>query len=214
MAEPVAERAARTRCPRSTSRAAASASMPARRRGSRRAPPAAPRARPRTPRASRRQLAGRERPRAVRDVAADVGAGVDDDQLARLDRRVAGTPVRPAPVGPEPTIASNAGSSAPSSWKSRVMSQATSRSRAADERLLAHEPLEHPVGDRARAPDRLELALVLDRPQLLDEPLPRHELEPGRRASLGERPRQRRPPRSRSGRRASRRASRCSSRFV
>src|SRR6476469_8043228 len=50
---------------------------------------------------------------------------------------------------------------------------------AAHERHLAHEPLEHPVGDRTGAPERLELALVLDGPQLLDEPLPRHELDPG-----------------------------------
>ncbi len=41
-----------------------------------------------------------------------------------------------------------------------------------------------------RAPERLELALVLDRAQLLDEALTRHELDPALPQLLGERPRE------------------------
>ena len=95
-----------------------------------------------------------------------------------------------APVGPEPTIDSNASSSAPSSWKSRGDVPGDVALAAADERHLAHEPLEHPVGDRAAAPERVELALVLDRAQLLDEALARHEIEAAFAQLLGERERE------------------------
>src|SRR5437868_7921093 len=59
-----------------------------------------------------------------------------------------------------------------------------------DERHLAHEPLEHPVGDRTGLPEHLELALVLDRAQLLDEPFPRQEIQPAVPQLLGESPRE------------------------
>jgi hypothetical protein len=47
-----------------------------------------------------RQLARRERPRAVRVVAVDLRGGVDDDGLARLDRDVARARVRQRAVRP------------------------------------------------------------------------------------------------------------------
>ena len=61
---------------------------------------------------------------------------------------------------------------------------------AADKRNLLDQPLEHPVGDRTRPAERLELALVLDRAQLLDETLPRHELDAAPTQLLRERPRE------------------------
>jgi hypothetical protein len=58
-----------------------------------------------------------------------------------------------------------------------------------DERHFAHEPLEHPVGDRARTAEHLELVRVLDGTQLLDETLARDEVDPPFAQLLGERPR-------------------------
>ena len=53
---------------------------------------------------------------------------------------------------------------------------------AADEGDLG-QALEDTVGDRAGTTERVELALVLDRAQLLDDAARRHELE----SALGER---------------------------
>ena len=160
------------------------------------------------------ELAGGERARVVGDVAVDVAAGVDHDELARLDHAVARARVRP-----------RAGRARADDRLERRLVGALLVEEpldvpgdvalaAADEPHLAHEPLEHPVGDRARPPERVELALVLDGAQLLDEPLARHELEPAlaqlsRRTTTGGRS-----PRSRSGRPGSRRASRSATRFV
>jgi len=57
---------------------------------------------------------------------------------------------------------------------------------AADEPHLAHEPLEHPIRDGAGLFEQLELALVLDRAQLLDETFPRHEVDAAAAELLGE----------------------------
>ena len=131
-----------------------------------------------------RQRPGRERARAVGAVAVELGARVDDDASRRP--RPSGRSGRAcgcAPFGPAATIVSNAGASAPSSWKSSSSRQASSRSVRPTKRLLG-EALERLARDRGRAADRVELRLVLDRAQRLDEAAPRDELEPaGARAS-------------------------------
>ncbi len=134
------------------------------------------------------ELAGGEGPRVVGDVPADAAPGVDHDELAGLDDAVAGARVR-----------LRAGRSGADDRLERLLGgpllvvepRDVPRDVAlapADERHLAHEPLEHPVRDRAGAPEGLELALVLDRAQLLDEPLARNEVDPAPAQLLRERP--------------------------
>ena len=65
---------------------------------------------------------------AVRAVAVEDAARVDDDEHARLDRRVAGNGVREAAVAPAPTTASKETPSAPPSRKLRSIHHASSRS--------------------------------------------------------------------------------------
>ena len=136
------------------------------------------------------ELAGGDRPRVVGDVASGAAAGVDHDELARLDDAVAGAGVRSRPcwAGADNRLEGRLVRPLLVVEPRDVPGDVTLVS--ADERHLAHEPLEHAVGDRARAPERLELALVLDGTQLLDETLARHELEPARAQLLGERPRE------------------------
>ena len=136
------------------------------------------------------ELSGGEGPRVVGAVAGDVSAGVDHYQLAGADDTVAGARVRAracragADDGLERGLVRSFLVVEPRDVPGHVALA------AADERHLAHEPLEHPVGDLARAPERLELALVLDRAQLLDETLARHELDAALPQLLGERPRE------------------------
>src|SRR5262249_14946512 len=135
-------------------------------------------------------VTGGERARVVGDVAVDAAPRVDDHELALLDHAVAGRRVRPRADG----------SRADDRLERRLVGSLLLREppdvpgdvalAATDEPHLAHEALEHPVGDRAGAPEDLELALVLNRPQLLDDPLTRHELQAALSQLLRERPRE------------------------
>ena len=123
-----------------------------------------------------RQLARRERPRAVRVVAVDLRGGVDHDRLARLDRDVARARVRQRAVRP-----------AGDDRRERHVLGAEVAHRpldppgelllgAAGEALLGQAG-ERLVRDRRRPADRVQLARLLDRAHRLQQLRRRHRLD-------------------------------------
>ena len=101
------------------------------------------------------EFAGRERPRVVRHVAADVAARVYHDELAGADDAVACARMRPRSVraGADDRL---------ERWLVRSLLVVERRDvpgdvalTTADELHFTDEPLEHPVGDRTRPPEPL-----------------------------------------------------------
>ena len=129
-------------------------------------------------------LAGEERARAVGAVPVDRAARVDDDERVLRDRLVANARVRSRAV-----VAERDDRVERRAFRARLVPGLLEppdelRLGAADE-LLARELVVHAVGDRGRAPQRVELAWLLDRAQCLDEPTRRHELDTARAERLG-----------------------------
>jgi len=130
-----------------------------------------------------RELAGRERARAVRAVAVHDGAHVDDHERVRVD------PHRPrVRVGQRAVRAAG-----DDRLERRVRGAALAHLALEVERDLAlgstHEParaevLVDVVGQVGGLADRAQLALVLHRAQLLHQPAGRHQLDAVRRQLL------------------------------
>ena len=104
-----------------------------------------------------RQVAGRERARAVRAVVAELGRRVDDDRLASLDHPVARAGVRLRAARACPDDHRECGLVRPELAHQRLEPPGELLLGSADEGLLG-QPLEALVRDRGSAADRLQLA--------------------------------------------------------
>ncbi len=125
----------------------------------------------------RRQLAGREGARAVGRVAVDDGAPVDDDELPPPDEPVGRPPVRHRAGRPRADDRLERGGLA-AVGVDELLEPPGELALGPPDPGLAAQCLERRVGRMGRAAQRVELLLVLDRPQPLDEPRARHQLEP------------------------------------
>ena len=134
---------------------------------------------------------GCRRPRrsgAVRAVAVEDAARVDDDEHARLDRRVAGDGVRRGLSAPAPTTASKETPSAPPSRKLRSIHHASSRSLRPLNRSCASAA--NTSSDSALARHARDLVVILDRAERLHETGDRNRVDPRIRERAEERVRE------------------------
>src|SRR5215207_2043856 len=126
-----------------------------------------------------RELVGkrpcRERARAVRAVAVDDAAGVDDDRLPGADRRVPWIGVRLGAVRAGGDDSRERNALGAELVKQHLDPPGEGALRAADELLLRKRVIDA-VRDPGRRPDGTELRLVLDRAEPLHEAAARNEL--------------------------------------
>src|SRR5207249_261681 len=126
-----------------------------------------------------RQRAGREGAGAVRAVAVDLDRGVDDDGLAGTDLAVGRSGVRTCGVLAGRDDRLERGRHASDVVEELVEPPRELLLRAPRE-AFGSEPPQRLARDRTRRSDRLELGVVLDRPQRLDNAVARDGLQVAR----------------------------------
>src|SRR5439155_8845776 len=131
----------------------------------------------------RRERPGRERARAVRVVAVEHAAGVDDHRLPRLDPPVAGMRVR-GRAGRAGRDDRREGRAVPAELVEELLHPPRELALGPPDERLARNALEGPARDRRGPSDRVELGLVLHGTEPLDEAAPRDEVDAGRAEEL------------------------------
>ena len=124
-----------------------------------------------------RERPGCEGPRAVRAVAVDHAARVDDHRLAALDPPAPGLGVRLGRVRPRRDEDRERDAVRVRLVQEGLEAPGELALGPADEPPFVGEALERDVRDVRGPPDRVQLLLVLDDPQLFDEPVARDRLD-------------------------------------